>query len=177
MNFLLIAAAVAAMILLYSALDATAWEPVQNAKKFPFHQNQFGGSAGAPIIKNKLFIFGDYQGFRSSFPLPTDYASVPTLNERNSGFTNYSDTLSSGILIYNPIMHTPFRRHVHPTPLNPAAVNYLNAYPMPNCDNSINPNCHFITQNYAVTRQSIQTINDFDIRGDWNIRAKDSALD
>ncbi len=159
-----------------SALDANVWTTAQNPKKNPFHQNQFGGSAGAPIIKNKLFIFGDYQGFRSSFPLSTDYASVPTLAERNSGFTNFSDTLSSGILIYNPVTHTPFPGNIITTPLNPAAVNYLNAYPVPNCNNNVNPNCHFITQNYAVTRTSTQTINDFDIRGDWNIAPKDSAF-
>src|SRR6185437_1606212 len=29
-----------------------------------FKQNQFGGAIGGPIIKNKLFIFGDYQGTR-----------------------------------------------------------------------------------------------------------------
>ena len=51
-----------------SALDATQWQPEQNATKFPFHQNQFGAAAGGPIIKDKLFIFGDYQGFRSSAP-------------------------------------------------------------------------------------------------------------
>ncbi len=159
-----------------SALDANVWTSQQNPKKNPFHQNQFGGSAGGPIIKNKLFIFGDYQGFRSSFPLPTDYASVPTVNERNSGFTDFSDTLSSGILIYNPTTHTPYPGNIITSPLNPAAVNYLNAYPVPNCDNSINSNCHFITQNYAVSRQSTQTIDDFDIRGDWTINAKDSMF-
>lgn len=159
-----------------SALDANAWTTQTNAKKNPFHQNQFGGSVGAPIIKDKLFIFGDYQGFRSSFPLPTDYASVPTVNERNSNFTNFGDTLSSGILIYNPVTHTPYANNIITSPLNPAGVNYLNAYPVPNCDNTINSNCHFITQNYAVTRQSNQTINDFDIRGDWNIGPKDSMF-
>ena len=160
-----------------SALDATAWQPQQNAKKPTFHQNQFGGSVGGPIIKNKLFFFGDYQGFRSSGPLPTDYASVPTLDERNSGFTNYSDTLSSGILIYDPITHTPFPGNIIPANrLNPAAVNYLNQYPLPNCNHSINPNCNFITQNYEVTRTTTQTINDFDVRGDWNIREKDTAF-
>jgi hypothetical protein len=30
----------------------------------PFHQNQFGGTLGGPIIHNRVFFFGDYQGTR-----------------------------------------------------------------------------------------------------------------
>ncbi len=55
-------------------------------------------------------------------------------------------------------------------------MDYLNAYPTPNCDANSNPNCHAIEQNYTTTRQRTQTINDFDIRGDWNIGKKDSAF-
>ena len=32
--------------------------------KGKLRQNQFGASAGGPIIKNKIFFFGDYEGFR-----------------------------------------------------------------------------------------------------------------
>jgi hypothetical protein len=158
-----------------SALDADPWTPEANAKKLPFKQNQFGGSIGAPIIKNKLFVFGDYQGLRNSQPASTDYATVPTLLMRNSGFTNFSELLPN-TLIYDPLTDTPYPGNIITTPLNPAAVNYLNAYPLPNCNNSINPNCHFLTQNYTVTRQRIETINDFDIRTDYNIGSKDSAF-
>ena len=158
-----------------SALDAIPWTTQLNPKKLPFKQNQFGASLGAPIIKNKLFIFGDYQGLRNSQPASTDYATVPTALMRSSGFTNFSELLPS-TLIYDPLTHTPYPGNIITTTLNPAAVNYLNAYPAPNCSPAVNSNCHFLTQNYTVTRQRIETINDYDIRADWNISSKDSAF-
>ncbi|MDQ2843277.1 MAG: TonB-dependent receptor, partial [Acidobacteriota bacterium] len=52
-------------ILQNTVLDANRWENNLAGKaRNPFKQNQFGAAVGAPIIKNKLFIFGDYQGTR-----------------------------------------------------------------------------------------------------------------
>src|SRR5579884_1824131 len=46
-------------------LDANRWENnLAGVARDKLIQNQFGGTMGAPIIKNKLFIFGDYQGTR-----------------------------------------------------------------------------------------------------------------
>ncbi len=54
-------------ILQNTVLDANRWENnLAGVPRNPFKQNQFGAAVGAPIIKNKLFIFGDYQGTRIS---------------------------------------------------------------------------------------------------------------
>ena len=52
-----------------------------------FVRNQFGGSVGGPIIKNKLFFFGDYQGLRQSIPSGPSYATVPTDLMRQGNFS------------------------------------------------------------------------------------------
>jgi hypothetical protein len=50
-----------------------------------FVRNQFGFSAGGPIIKNKLFIFGDYQGLRQNIPSGPAYSTVPLDAMRGKG--------------------------------------------------------------------------------------------
>jgi hypothetical protein len=49
--------------------------------KAEFRRNQFGGSAGGPIIKDRTFIFGDYEGLRQVKGIPSDI-KVPTLPAR-----------------------------------------------------------------------------------------------
>ena len=50
-------------ILQNTVLDANRWENnLAGTPRNPFKQNQFGGAIGGPIIKDRLFIFGDYQG-------------------------------------------------------------------------------------------------------------------
>lgn len=79
-----------------TVLNANRWENnVAGKDRPPFKQNQFGGVIGFPIIKNKLFMFGDYQGTRISTAGGTitnlGYAqsySIPTPAMVNGDFSN-----------------------------------------------------------------------------------------
>ncbi len=88
-----------------NSLHGAIWEFFRNDKldakdffdtnKSELRQNQFGASAGGRIIKNKLFFFGDYEGFRR-VQGTTQGGNVPTLNEVNSNFTNLTDLITKG---------------------------------------------------------------------------------
>ena len=54
------------------------------------HQNEFGGSIGGPIIRQKLFFFANYDGYRYSSVIPQSgpvLQNIPTLAERNGDFS------------------------------------------------------------------------------------------
>jgi len=76
-------------------LDAADWfEDNAGIPKGELRQNQFGGAIGGPIVKNKLFYFGDYEGLRRVQGNTQSGVSVPTTAERNSGYSNLADIIT-----------------------------------------------------------------------------------
>jgi Carboxypeptidase regulatory-like domain/TonB-dependent Receptor Plug Domain len=76
-------------------LDAADWfEDNAGIPKGELRQNQFGAAVGGPIIKNRIFYFGDYEGLRRVQGNTQSGVAVPTLAERNSGYTNLADIIT-----------------------------------------------------------------------------------
>src|SRR5579862_7193966 len=61
-----------------------------------YQQNQFGGTLGGPIKKQKVFFFGDYQGTRTIEGIDTGQVSVPSLADRAGNLSDLASSFSSG---------------------------------------------------------------------------------
>lgn len=62
-----------------------------------FQQNQFGGTVGGPIVRNKFFFFVDYQGTRNNIGQGTGQLPVPTLAQRNGDFSALASQLTGTV--------------------------------------------------------------------------------
>src|SRR6266478_201121 len=152
-----------------------------------FKQNQFGGTIGAPIWKNKFFVFGDYQGRRQSQPGNVEFATVPTDRMRGTfageaGIADFSELLGTTLtsvptcagpvtnqgFIYDPVTCTPFAGNLISNP-NPVGLKYLQTFPEPNVSGTI-------LQNYRAQRHQIRNFDDYDIRADFNATQKDQLF-
>jgi hypothetical protein len=63
-----------------------------------FDQNQFGGSIGGPVKRDKIFFFTDYQGTRTTQGVSTGNISVPTTAQRNGNFDDLTGSVSGPYL-------------------------------------------------------------------------------
>src|SRR5207245_10325847 len=70
-----------------TALDAKTYFSKPGDPPPVFRQNQFGGTFGGPLVKNKTFFFIDYQGTRQT-QAPTQTATLPSLANFGGDFTD-----------------------------------------------------------------------------------------
>ena len=92
-----------------NALDARNYFNFKGQPQAPFHNNQFGGSLGGPIVKNKTFFFLDYEGQREAVGVVT-LACVPDPAQINA------DRAAIGIGNVNPVIQNLLARNPWPQP-------------------------------------------------------------
>jgi hypothetical protein len=62
-----------------------------------FIQNQFGATAGGPIVRNRVFFFSDYQGTRQIQGADTGLIPVPSLQDRNGNLSDQASSLTGSV--------------------------------------------------------------------------------
>jgi len=112
-------------------LNAGRWLPGSSAlQKEPIRRNQFGGTVGGPIVKNKTFYFGTYSGLRERLSIFANTATPFTERERMGDLS-----LTGGTAPVDPANgNAPFPgRIIPPSRFDPVAKRITDTYiPLPN---------------------------------------------
>ncbi len=172
-------------------------------KKGEYLSNQYGFTAGGPVVGSKTFWFADYEGSLIK-QARTWVRSVPTELQRSSGFTNYADLISlqSGV-VGTDILGRPFARGTVFDPAttrqlqvgqvdpltglvatragfvrdafagNRIPANRLNANALKLMQLYPAPNQPGLNNNYVVNRTNADDTHAFDIRVDHNFSSND----
>ena len=159
-------------------LNANSWEnnhTIVNGQAAPrnvMRWNQFGGTVGGPIKRDKLFFFADYQGLRYDIPASAQTTSVLTQAERNGDF---SAMLQGGnnIQLKNPFANgAPFLNDQIPLPMeSPIAQKLFSSkwYPLPNTTGANNG----LSNNYTYSVGNNNHTDQGDIKVDYNMSNAD----
>jgi hypothetical protein len=138
-----------------SALDARNF--FDQAAVPPFRRNQFGGSLGGPLKKNRLFLFGNYEGFRQALAL-SSVSVVPDLEARQGLLPNATTGIYSAV-----------------PNLNQSMLAYMTFWPLPNGPELLsNGVASGAALSYNNPKESIR--EDFGtLRTDYLIRDRDTV--
>lgn len=155
-----------------SKLDSNSYfNNLNGVKRGQFSQNQFGGTIGGPVIKNRTFFFFDMQNFTSR-RATTVQSAVPTPLMKTGNFTELRPTLTTAV----PSQQGCISGNVIASRcLDPTGVKLLSLYPDPNIPSAValqgraqswtgSPNYQF---QYGVPVDILS----YDIRIDHNLNA------
>ncbi|MCU1235833.1 MAG: TonB-dependent receptor, partial [Candidatus Solibacter sp.] len=187
-------------ILQNDKLNANRWEfNKAGTSRGPFKQNQFGGAVGGPIIKNRFFIFGNYQGTRIAstggavqnigyggfYTIPTpamvggDFSSLlgPQIGTSPEGTPIYQGQIfdpKSQRTVNGQLVRDAFPGNKIPQNLwDPAAAKIMALYPAANQPIRTGT---FPQNDYFVSTAGSQTTDQGDARVDYRVSDKDTLF-
>ena len=140
--------------------------------KGPLDRHTYGGTIGGPILKNKLFFFGSFEGYKQNSNV-NQFFSVPDAALRAGDFSNAVNSNGTVQVIYDPLSgnpdgtgRTPFPNNVIPNDrINPIARQLLGLYPQPN---SAGAGAGGLTNNYFRNEARTTDRKNYDLKINLN---------
>ncbi len=146
--------------------DAANFFTPSNASKPVFKQNQFGGTLGGPIIRNKTFFFTSYEGTRSTQQI-TALTNVPTPAMVSGDFSGIARVIN------DPLTGKAFPGNMIPASrFDPAGLFLAKFYPVPTITT---PAGQLPTNNYTFSQPQVDGLNLGSVRVDHQFSDKDSV--
>jgi outer membrane receptor protein involved in Fe transport len=150
------------------ALDANNYFAQQ---KEPLKQNQFGASIGAPIKKDKTFVFGFYEGFRNRKG-KSELTTVPSLKQRTGDFSELCpEGFTEGFCnnpehqLFNVFANAPYpNNQIPPQQIDSISQNLLSFFPLPNAGTNL----------FSTTQTLSNNTDQFGIKVDHYLTPRDS---
>ncbi len=107
-------------------------QPREKMAQFLF--NQFGGTLGGPVVKNKLFFFGSYEGFRKKTPGSLMTTFAPTEKERVGDLTSTTNPWTGQpAVLYDPATLQPIPGNILPaSAISKVGQAMMSLWPQPN---------------------------------------------
>jgi hypothetical protein len=133
----------------------------------PLRQNQYGGALGGPVVENRTFFFGSYEGTRMRRSLTRTF-SVPTAAVRAGNFSGFGPVCDP-LTIPTTGVCTPFANNRIPANrIDPIAVGFLRNVPLPTSAAPL--------QNLTSAEESTREIDQFSVRLDHRLSDSDQLF-
>ncbi len=155
-----------------NVFDARSFFLSPGLKKPPFRQNQFGGTLGGPLKRNRWFLFGSLEQTQQDIG-NTQVLTVPTQAMKNGNFTGIAPIYDPNSTKANPngsgYVRTLFANDTIPAiDISPVAEKLLALEPLPTLPGTIN--------NYVVSPTETTRVRRFDMRSDYTVSEKDQLF-
>jgi hypothetical protein len=147
-------------------LDAQSYDFTNTRPpKQPLRRNLFGTGIGMPVIKNRVFFFGNYEGLRSAITT-NSINTVPTADEKQGNFSK------SGFIVADPTQvagttRAPFPGNTVPTSrMDPNGIALLKLLPLPNYNDTALPHA------YYTNEHNNDRVDSSNAKGDANLNER-----